>query len=181
VFGLATSQLFTSAANLYTINVDGTDKAQLTHDGRSFYPVWGASGIVYDHFKLRGNNAPAYQLYVLNGGHTRQITHSHPGLVVDGLVPLSLSSSGNQLMASYEGTDTDEAYTVNIKTGAVHRLTDKNVYVSAAAISRNGKRALVDLGGFEGPPGAGSIGTIPFAGGKTTVLVKHAGTPSWDQ
>jgi hypothetical protein len=38
---------------------------------------------------------------------------------------------------------------------------------------------LVDVGGFEQSPSHGTVETLPFAGGRPTVLVKHAGDPVW--
>lgn len=184
VFGLAHSQSFNAPANLYTINVNGTGKTQLTHNGKSDEPIWGSRGIVFDEFTARGTNAPVDQLFELSSGHIRQITHSHPGLLVSGLAPLAISAGGTRAVAVYGGTDTAEAYTVNLSTGATRRLVDKghpNLYVSPDSISANGKRALVVLGGFEQAPSAGSIATIPFGGGSATVFVKHAADPSWDQ
>lgn len=48
-------------------------------------------------------------------------------------------------------------------------------------VSSGGNQVLVQLGGFEGPPSSGSVAVMPWAGGTPTVLVKHAGDPSWNR
>lgn len=181
VYGLSKTLLLSSAVNLYTVGANGRHRKRLTRDGRSANPVWGKLGIAFDRITPRGMNAPEYQIYLLSGGKAKQITDSPSPALVDGLVPLAVSADGAHLVAGYEGEDTDEAYTVDLKTRALHRLTHGSTYVTPWGISRNGKRVLVDLGGFEGPPSGADVATIPFGGGSATVLVKHAGAPSWNQ
>jgi hypothetical protein len=53
--------------------------------------------------------------------------------------------------------------------------------VTPWGISRDGKRVLVDVGGFEGPANAGKVESLSFAGGSPTILAQHGNVPSWDQ
>lgn len=181
VYGLSKSQQLNSPVNLYTVNANGTSRKQLTTNGRSANPVWGSRGIAFDRVTFRGvNAAPVSQIYVLNGGRARQITNLKPPTLLSGLVPMAIASDGVHMVAAYTGEDTDQAWTVNLKTKKLVRLRSGNKYVTPWGISRDGKRVLVALGGFEGPP-TGSVATIPFSGGKATVLVNRAGEPSWNQ
>lgn len=181
VYGLSKSEALNSPVNLFTINANGTSRKQLTTNGRSANPVWGSKGIAFDQITYRGTqSAPSAQLYVMSGGRTRQITNLKIPSLLTGLVPMYIASDGVHMVAAYSGQDTDQAWTVNLSTKKLVRLTASKQYVSPYGISRNGKRALVALGGFEGPP-TGSVATIPFSGGKATILVKHAGIPSWNQ
>ncbi len=177
VYGLSASQRLSSPVNLYTVNPNGSNRKQLTKDGRSANPVWGKLGIAFDRVTLRGASAaPISQIYVLSGGRARQITNLKIPSLLSGLVPLAIASDGVHMVAAYTGEDTDEAWTVNLKTKALKWLKAGKKYVTPWGISRNGKRVLVALGGFQGPP-TGDVATIPFSGGKATVLVKRAGHP----
>jgi Tol biopolymer transport system component len=180
VYGLGGS--FGSPVNLYTVDAGGTNRKQLTNDGSSANPVWGALGIAFDRVTPRGMNAPAYQIYLLNAGQARQITNlPAPPLLLDGLVPLDVAGGGSHLLAAYQGQDTDQAWTVNLRTGATRRITAKGGYVTPWGISRNGRRLLIQIGGFQGPASGGRVATVPFGGGAATVRVRRAAAPSWNQ
>jgi Tol biopolymer transport system component len=180
VYGLGSS--FTSPVNLYTVGANGANRQQLTTDGVSANPVWGRLGIAFDRITPRGMNAPAYQIYLLSGGVAKQITNlPAPSLLVNGLVPLAVAAGGSHLLAGYQGQDTDQAWTVNLKTGAARRITSRRGYVTPWGISRNGRRVLIQIGAFEGPASGGTVAAVPFGGGSSTVLVRHAAAPSWNR
>jgi hypothetical protein len=182
VYGLSLSAKFGAPSNLYTSTPTGTGTMQLTRDGVSAYPVWGKLGIVFDWISNRGlQKAPAYQLYLLNGGHATQITHMRIAPLLDGLVPIQVSADGTRLAAEFEGEDTGNAYAVNLVTHKVRELLVKGQTVTCWGISSDGKRVLVDFGGFMNPPSAGTIETVPFSGGSSTVLVRHANYASWNR
>jgi WD40 repeat protein len=182
VYGFSGSPKFGAPVDLYTTSASGTGTQRLTHDGRSQTPVWGKRGIVYDRTRGRGKDrAPVFQIYLLSGGHSTQITHTRPAPLLDGLVPVAVSADGTRLAAEFEGEDTGIAYSVNLVTHRVKELLVKRETVTCWGISKNGKRVLVDFGGFENPASAGTVETVPFGGGKPTVLVRHADFPSWNQ
>jgi Tol biopolymer transport system component len=184
VYGLSTKASFDAPTNLYMYSATKSTASTrpLTTDGRSVEPVWGKRGIVFAHVSLRAHQqAPMYQLFVLKNGHSTQITHMKIGSLVDGLVPVAVSADGAHLAAEFEGTDTSAGYSVNLVTHAVKQLIVKGQEVSAWGISRDGKRILVDFGGFENPPQDGTLETVPFSGGSPTTLEAHADFGSWDQ
>lgn len=182
VYGLAHSQSYNASINLYTAAADGTGSTtQLTRNGRSLNPVWATSGIVFDHERIRGHNAPEYQIMVRRGGRTTTITHSHPNKLVEGLVPIAVSANGHRLLAMYRGQDTAFAWTVDLVTHRARVLKIHGQLVFPDGISRDGRRVLVDYGDFEGPPSAGTVYSIGFSGGHATPLVRHAGGASWNQ
>jgi hypothetical protein len=180
-YGFSSSPKFGAPVDLYTASASGTGTQQLTHDGRSEDPVWGKLGIAYVRARNRKHFAPAFQLYLLSGGRSTQISHTRPGLLVDGLVPMAVSADGKRLLAAFTGEDTDDAYAVNLVTHSIKLLKVKNQTVTPWGISSDGKRVLVDFGGFENAASAGTLETVPFGGGKPTVLVKHADFASWNQ
>jgi hypothetical protein len=181
VYALSASIQVSSATNLFSRPAAGGKPAQLTHDGHSQYPVWGKRGIAFDEVQSVMARSPAYSISLLHGGHETSITHMGVARFQDGLQPIAVSADGRHLLAEFVGEDTDEAFAVDVVTHKKRELTVAGSPVPGWGISRDGNRVLVDAGGFENPPSAGTVETVPFSGGKPTVLVRHAGDPSWNQ
>jgi hypothetical protein len=182
-YGLAHAHNLNPPSNIATANPDGSDVTQITHDGRSLYPVWGAGGIAFDRERFRGDNAPAFNIWSMqgDGSHATQVTHLQPGPLRDGLIPLALSASGNRMIAQYVGEDTNEAYTVSVTGHRARRITvPHHSSVQAGGISSNGRTLLVTLDAFENPTAAGKVALLPFSGGQPKVLANHAGFGSWN-
>jgi Tol biopolymer transport system component len=180
VYGIAHS----TARNLYGVPADGSRAARaVTHNNRSAYPVWGSKGIVFDLVTPRkAGDAPIYQIAVLGGSTIMQITHTHPNYLVEGLQPIAVAANGVDLAADFVGQDTDFAYTVNLRTRKVTRLTVGNQVNTAYGISRDGTRVLVCIDGFEtNPKQATRVATMPFGGGSPRVLVSGACGASWNR
>ena len=186
VFGQAPGSFacFNGHVNVFTATATGADRRQLSHDGLSLDPVWGPRSIAFDRATMRGKTeAPEDQVWLMrsDGSHLRQVTHMQIGPLVEGLVPLSFSANGNRLLTAFEGQDTSGTWTIQFPSGRVHQLTIGGQSVQAGGISRNGRTVLVDFGGFEQAPSHATVATLPFGGGHATVLVKHAGEPSWSR
>jgi Tol biopolymer transport system component len=153
----------------------------LTGDGRSLFPVWGRRGIAFDRERLRGNNAPQYQIWLRSptGSSARRLTDVRAGNLVSGLVPIAFSRDGTRLLAEFEGQDTSEAWTVRLTGGHPRRVTVRGRSVQGAGISADGRTLLVETGAMEAPASAGRVSTVPFAGGRATVVVAHGSQASW--
>jgi hypothetical protein len=180
VFGLSSSQQFGSKTNLFSV-APGAAPTQLTKNGTSYFPVWGARGIAFDSVRFVRKQAPAYSISLLSNGRVTSITHMKVNLLQDGLLPVAVSANGRYLVANFVGEDTTNAVTVDLVTHKTHMLLVKGVPPTGWGISSNGKNVLIDVGGFENPPQDGTVESIPFAGGKTTVLHKHGDEPNWAQ
>jgi hypothetical protein len=169
--------------NVSTANPDGSARKRITSDGRSLNPVWGPTKIAFDRERLRRGDAPVYQLWLMDPeGHARkQLTHTKVPTLLDGLVPVQFSTDGKRLLAGYVGQDTNETWTVQVTNGRTRQLTVRGVSVTAGGMSRDGSTVLVDYNGFLNPPSAGTVETVPFTGGRATVLVRRAGFPSWNR
>jgi hypothetical protein len=167
-------------SNLYTVGADGTGTTQITSDGRSADPVWGARGIVFDRERLRTPSPPIDQIWLMqpDGTGARQITHTHAGLFADGLVPIAVSADGTRLAAEFGGEDTSVGYSVSLLTGHATDLAVAHGSVSAWGISRDGRSVLITV---RESRAAVKIETIPFSGGHPTPLIAHGDYPSWDQ
>jgi hypothetical protein len=182
-YGLAHGESLNAAVNLYVASPIGGGTTQVTHDGRSLYPLWGPSAVVYDREHLRGRDAaPEYQLWLKSsGGSSRRLTKVHVGPLVSGLVPIAFSADGSRLLAEFEGQDTSDAWSVSIASHTARRLRAGRRALEGAGISRDGSSVLVDVNGLFNPPSTGSVATLPFGGGRLHVIVPHGSQASWTE
>ena len=182
-YALSGVQKLDSPTEIYTVNADGTGRTQITHDARSLNPVWGPNGIAYDKERFRGDDAPAFNIWLMNrdGAHPTQITPPPSGSLVDGLVPLAFSANGSRMIAELEGEDTSEGYTVSVAAHTAKPIkVAHHTSVEANGISRDGKTLLVTLDAFENPTAEGAVATIPFPSGRPNVRATHAGFGTWN-
>jgi hypothetical protein len=182
VYGRAASLSPSARVNLYLSNPDGSGVRALTRDGRSLNPVWGSRGIAYDNERLRRNDAPVYQIWLrsVSGSSVHRLTNMRVRSLASGLVPLAFSTDGTRLLAEFEGQDTSEAWTVRVPTGGTRMVTARGRSVVGAGISGNGRTLLIEQGSFFESASAGRVATVPFGGGRLTVLVSHGAEASWN-
>ena len=170
VYGQARSEQIEDAVNLYTVNPDGSDRRQVTTDGGSVRPLWTARGIVYDReTRLGVGLAPAYQLWLLHGAHSTQLTHLTAPARVAGLIPVAASANGNRLIAEYEGPGAFTPSAVQLSPRRVDALATAGTDTQGAGISPDGRTVLI----VRGPVGNSIFGkrfveTVPFGGGRPT-------------
>jgi hypothetical protein len=183
VYGRSATQTLTARVNVYRSNADGSATVALTRDGRSLFPLWGSKAIAYDRERLRREDAPVYQIWLRSpSGKTRRLTNIRVRTLVAGLMPFAFSADGSKLLAQFVGQDTSEAWTVSVASGRVHRLTPRGARLplQAAGMTSDGATLLVDVGGVDGPASEGRVATLPFAGGRSTVLVAHGSQAGWN-
>jgi hypothetical protein len=184
LYGLARSLSLTARVNIYRAKPDGSGSVALTRDGRSLFPLWGPGRIVYDRERLRRNDAPVYQLWTrsLGSSRARQLTHIRVRSLVSGLIPFAFSADGSRLLTQLVGQDTSEAWAVSMASGDARRLTPKGARLplQAAGLSSDGNTVLVNEGGVDGPASEGRVATLPFVGGRSTLLVAHGSQASWN-
>lgn len=181
VFGKASSQRGNAPVDLYVANSYGGPANQLTTNGHSLAPLWVKKGIVFDRETSRGQSkAPVYQLWLMSGSTASQLTHLKVPALLDGLVPVAASSDGNRILASYDGEDTENAWTVQLSPLRVSEVKVDGKSVQAGAISQNGRQLLIDVGGFERPGDDGAVESLSFTGGRPVKLGRGA-EPSWNQ
>lgn len=181
VFALSHSESFAGGVNLYMSEANGAGLHRVTSDGRSLNPVWGATYIAYDRERAR-HLSPEYQIWLASssGVRVRRLTHVAVGSLVQGLVPLAFSANGSRLLAEFEGQDTSSAYAVTVASGRARSVTIHGREVQGAGISSDGRTLLIEEDAFEQPPSNGRVATIPFAGGRSKVLVAHGSQASWN-
>ena len=166
--------------NVFVAAADGSGAHAITRDGRSLWPVWGPTRIAYTHERLRRADAPVYQLRMMrpDGSGVRQLTHLRIPRLLSGLTATAWSADGSRLLAEYGGQDTSEAWAVDVASGRARDLTGRFDGVIGADLSADGRTVLVQRGYFDDPKHQ-SVATIPFGGGRSTVLVRHGSAPSW--
>lgn len=181
VYALGATQLLTAPVNLYRSSPAGGERRQITHGGISTSPVWGPRYIVFARTTSRSTvNAPINQLWSIapNGSGARQLTHMSVNALADGLVPVAFSANGEHLLAGFTGTDQSASWVVDLadKTAVPRRLIDSEN--TPDAISRDGGTVLL-TNGFEGQPT--SVESVPWGGGKPTVLARRGANASWNE
>ncbi len=183
VYGRAVKQTLTAPVNLYRSGADGSRTVALTRGGRSLFPLWGPGAIAYDRERLRRQDAPVYQIWLrAPSGKVRRLTNVRVRSLVSGLTPVAFSADGRKLLAQFVGQDTSEAWAVSVPSGRARRLTPRSARLplQAAGLAGDGSTVLANEGGVDGPASEGRVATLPFAGGRSTVLVAHGSQASWN-
>lgn len=184
VYGKAVKEDFQSGSDLYTVAALGGDETRLTEGKRALNPVWTtAKEIVFDRFKRRMGDAPAYNLWALDPAapeSLRRLTQLTIPRLVSGLVPLEGSADGKRLLAAFTGQDVEVGFTVATGTGKTRALSqDFESGTVGFDLSADGKTILAHTGGPD-PSAAHDVVTVPYnRGGKTKVIVEDAAYPDW--
>ena len=184
VFGTSgRNSAFDAPADLYSFDIAAKSRQRITRDRKSLYPLWGVNGIIHDRQKLRENDAPSYNLFEIqpDGGSLRRITSTRNPPLISGLVPVELSANGKRLIAELEGVDVSAGFAVNPSNGKVRAL-DKDLEHGFVAtnLTADGRTVLGQTGGAD-PNNRHNVVTMPYRGGKATVLVRHATEPDWSR
>ncbi len=171
-----------SGVDLYTTTVSGGDTHQLTNAGTSEYPVWGPNGIAYAHGTRSGSSTPQFQLWLIRpGAASQQLTSMKLQKGLWGLTPVAFSGSGTHLLANFVGQNTTEAYVLDLSASKPQPrdLTGAGNGTIGDAISRDGGVILVTKGRADNQAGD-SVETVPWSGGKATVVAAHGAYASWN-
>ena len=172
-----------SGVDLYTTSATGTGTHRLTSSGSSEYPVWGLPGIAYARaMASKAGASPQFQLWLMKPGATNtQLTNITIPTGLWGLTPIAFSFSGSHLLANFVGQNTTEAYVLDLSAPKTQPrdLTGAGNGTIGDAISRSGDVILVTKGKMENQA-ADSIETVPWNGGKPTVIAAHGAYASWN-
>ena len=99
---------------------------QITDFGRAMNPSWGPEEIVFDRFRRRKGDAPAFNLWALDpaeDGALRRLTQLKIPPLVSGLVPLEFSRDARRLLTVFTGQNTEVGFTVAMRTGKTRALS----------------------------------------------------------
>jgi Tol biopolymer transport system component len=183
VYGRARRDRLQAASDLFiTAALGGGGVTQVTDFGRAMNPVWGPDEILFDRFKRRRGDAPAFNLWAVEparDGELRRLTALTIPRLVSGLVPLESSSDGRRLLSVFSGQDTEVGFTVQTRTGRTRALSrDFEMGIVGFDLSSDGRRILAHTGGGD-PSAAHDVVSVPYGGGRPKVLVENAAYPDW--
>jgi hypothetical protein len=183
VYGRAVKDGVQSASDLYAVAALGGEAKRLTTVKNAVQPVWGSKEIVFDRFKRRRGDAPAYNLWALDPAapeQLRRLTALTIPRLVSGLVPLELSADATRLLAVFTGQDVQVGFTVATANGKTRALSkDFETGTVGFDLSRDGTTILAHTGGWD-TAAAHDVVAVPYGrSGKPKVLVKDAAYPDW--
>jgi Tol biopolymer transport system component len=184
VYSRAPSEKYPPRSNVFRASVAGGRPVQITHDNRSLDPLWGPANQIVFAKQLEAKKrkyGPKNELFLMNpqGKGVKRLTHTKVAPLLIGLFPTDWAANGNRLLAEFEGQDTSYAVTVNPKTGAQRPLVKaEEMGFVGTALSADGKTVLGYEGGFD-PGNEHNVATVPYGGGKSTVLARNASEPDW--
>jgi hypothetical protein len=159
--------------------VDIATGATTTLRRRAAGAVWGPRAIAFSIVKTRGRQYPAFDVAVMkpDGTGFRRLTRFRPNFLQTGLSPVAWSANGRRLLAALGGQDTFRAYAVNPRRGGARRI---QAFVTPAALSRDG-RFVIGGDNTESPEaGRSNVVRVPWKGGKARMLIRRAGSPSFN-
>jgi hypothetical protein len=164
-------------SDLWKIEFDAGPRVRLTRDRRSLNPLWTPQGIVFDKQTPRSGDQPAYDLFEINadGGGQRRVTTTAVPQFMSGLVPLQRSPDGTRLLAGFVGQERNEAYAVDMTTGATRSF---GAGLAPGGLARDATTVLLQTGGLN-PADRHDVVAVPWQGGVPTVLVRRASSPRW--
>ncbi len=203
VYGRGARERVPLRSDVVRADVSGGAPVRLTGDHRSLDPLWSpakppvcvrapcplmfpakAEQIVF--VKLLGAKrrryGPKNELFLMGPGGegVRRLTHTRVAPLLWGLTPTDWSADGTRLLAEFGGQDTSYAVTVDPLTGAERTVGGHSPsnWLIGAALSADGSQILGYTGGFE-PGRRTNVVSVPYAGGRATVLARHAFEPDW--
>jgi Tol biopolymer transport system component len=182
VFGRAEGAAFQAKSDLYVTPVLGGRVSRLTELGNALNPAWGPKEIVFDRFKRRKGDAPAFNLWALTplvDDSLRRLTDLTIPPLVSGLVPLEFSANARRLLTVFTGQDTEVGFTIQTRTGKSRALsTDFERGLVGFDLSADGRTILAHTGGPD-PSNQHNVVTVPYGGGEPKVIVEAAAYPDW--
>jgi WD40-like Beta Propeller Repeat len=183
VVGRAEGKKFQAPSDLYTGPALGGHKlVRITEIERAMNPVWGPQEILFDRFRRRKGDAPAFNLWAAEpaaAGALRRLTELKIPRLMSGLVPLEVSSDARRMLAVFTGQDTEVGFTVATRSGETRALSrDFERGIVGFDLSADGRRILAHTGGGD-PAAAHDVVSLPYRGGEPKVLVADAAYPDW--
>jgi Tol biopolymer transport system component len=191
VYGLSLSPDGTTIAfatqdhvdQLNTLAIDGSGRETI-HLGvqgefTASAPAWSPDGtqLAFEGYWTRAGKTSQIDIYVVDadGSKLRRLTNSpyddvDPAWSPDGTT-IVYSNAGGSVPDVNDESPTQEIYTVPVTGGTPVRLTKDRLSDRSPAYSPDGARIVVNHDG--------GLWLMSAAGGKMTLLVRNAETPSW--
>lgn len=127
--------------SVWTMNADGTDQRQLTHDIDARDPVWDPTGTRIAFTLVGADGFHLWTMRAADGGDLRQVTS---GLDAD--FEPAWSPDGTRLAFTRGAPDGDpgDVYVLRLDTGALTRTTDSPDYDHQVSWSPDGTRLVFE-------------------------------------
>jgi Tol biopolymer transport system component len=165
------------ASDLFIVRASGGEKHRLT-GGRDIFPIWGRRWIAFSRYPQ--NCAFARRIWRIrrDGSGEQPVTAAPPPRLASqgyyGFDPIEWTPDERVLLAGFASEWGAEAIRVDIASGAFRKLSGY-----ALDLSRDGRVALVDSGGTEGPH---EIAAVTIADGHRRLLAHgDVAFPSWNR
>jgi hypothetical protein len=171
-------------SDIFRLRIADRHLVQLTFDGHSEGPVASRAGIAFVRF-LRED--PAQEAWMMrgDGGHQRLISrcclHRDDQALAGqplGYQVMDVSTRGDHLVLCQVTSEGCNSLAVDLQTGRSRFLLD---YVAGVAVdlSADGRSVLLSEGPFHDAPGHFRLYTVPFAGGRRTLVKWNALDGRW--
>jgi TolB protein len=159
-----------SGLAVYDLRSDRTRQLTLGQDDA--LPVWGPEGIAF----IRGCCTDG-DLWLVqpDGQGLRRLTSTDAGLF-----PVAWSADGAQLVAVSPAEGARQMWAVDMRSRGARLLTESNARLFPDAFSRDGSSILAGSGCTSDNP-VGELATVPFAGGKATVIARGPCAAVWNR
>lgn len=186
VYDRSAAQTAFPRVDLYIAPVAGGPARALTTDHHSLNPLWGPTQIAFSHWarptgRHRNEDGPKWNLWLISpdGTGTRALTKRRVPWLLTGLMATSWSADGTRLLSQFGGQDTSYAVGVEVPSGRQHVIGKNAEYgLAGAQLTADGATVLGATGGPDAQS-AQEVVTMPWAGGRTTILARKAGLGSW--
>jgi hypothetical protein len=168
--------------DIYIVPAGGGRPMRVTHDGHSMLPVWGPNWIVFTNERppTSSDPLPKQNLYLIkpSGAGLHRLTRVTIPARMFGFTPLAWSANGRRLIAEWSGLGTGYVVTVDPRSGRVNRV-GQPMGVGGAGLSKDGRTIL----GVQEDRRTNreSVVTLPYQGGRASLLVRDAISPSWSR
>jgi Tol biopolymer transport system component len=166
------------ASDLFVVRASGGEGRRLTR-GRDILPVWGPHWIAFSRYPKTCAYARRLWRVRPDGGEPEPVTGAPPSGssalgAYYGFDPIEWTPDERWLLAGLATEWGPEAIRVDVRTGAFRKLS-----LYALDLSRDGRVALVDSGGTEGPH---TIAAVTLSNGRRQVLAHgDVDFPSWNR
>ncbi|HEV8603097.1 MAG TPA: hypothetical protein VGQ68_06825 [Gaiellaceae bacterium] len=172
-------------SDIFVLSLADGKIQQLTDDGHSDAPVWGAKWIAYRHFRFEGDAWPQLgeiRLIRPDGSGDRLFARGDESLsrAHYGLEPLDFSTDGKRLLACNSHEFSCGPVTFTVPDGKRHEISvddEPEMIPFGSDLARDGSEVLVEVGPFDSP--GERVYAVPFEGGAARLLVKQADDASW--
>ncbi|MDX6480065.1 MAG: tricorn protease [Gaiellaceae bacterium] len=166
-----------TGGDLYVASIDGGRPIRITDDRRSSGPVWGPDGIAFVRYARAHDWHNDIWLTGPRPNAAHQLTHLNSDIY-----PVAFSKDGKELLAAYPAFHNGQLWAVDVPTGRARAITPSVGDLNPRGLSDDGRTVLASVGcpDVAMPSPYGVLETIPFAGGKSHIIVRGPCSGSWN-